>query len=808
MIKNNIKVAFRTFGKNKVYSFINILGLTIGLTACMLVATVVIDDLSYDKFWKRSDDLYKVNMYNPLADGLNKQSSSPLGLGAALMEQFPELENYAAINTSESQLRIKEGDQNPVSVRAIDGDSTLLDLLDFQMLSSGKLSFVAGQENIIITESFRDTYFKGEDPVGKFMFDVQHNTPFYFISAVIKDIPQNTHLRAQAIVLRKPSTSSLHKKGYGGYRNTYFLLKPATDRDAFTQKVNQWYAEYMDLDDKAVSTFEFQSIKDVYLNSDFDERLNVKSTIQTVYIFGGIGALLLLIACINFVNLSTARVMKRLKEMGVRKVLGAGRQQLMVQFLTESLLFFGLSIILAYVLYSLSIPPIQSFLGHELANTLVSEWSVILITVIGVFTLSIIVGLYPAWLMSGFKPVISLKGKLSNTTVFAPTWVRQMLVVVQFTIAIVVLVALLVVNKQLEFLNEKDLGYNKEDLLYISRQVWDGKEEAFKTELKKISGVEAVSISEWNPQLGIGTMKSSFDHPLKEGEKLTADFIIADFDFPQTIGMKIQKGRFLDPQYGNDSYSIDSTMRMAKEVYEAYRDSRSVITTNSTAKMLGIDSLGNIIRNVGFRTVGIVADFHNKSLHQALEPVFILAQKETETGSMFIRIKPGSEKETIPAISELSHRFYPNKILDVNWVSDILAQQYEAEQKQRSLFVFFSNLMLFVSALGVFGLIIHAAEQRVKEIGIRKVLGASVAGIVRMLSSDFVKLVFIAVLIASPIAWWTMNKWLQDFAYRVDIEWWMFVLAGMLAVVIALLTVSFQAVKAAVAKPVDSLRDE
>jgi putative ABC transport system permease protein len=206
--------------------------------------------------------------------------------------------------------------------------------------------------------------------------------------------------------------------------------------------------------------------------------------------------------------------------------------------------------------------------------------------------------------------------------------------------------------------------------------------------------------------------------------------------------------------------------------------------------------------------VGIVADFHNKSLHQALEPVFILAQKETETGSMFIRIKPGSEKETIPAISELSHRFYPNKILDVNWVSDILAQQYEAEQKQRSLFVFFSNLMLFVSALGVFGLIIHAAEQRVKEIGIRKVLGASVAGIVRMLSSDFVKLVFIAVLIASPIAWWTMNKWLQDFAYRVDIEWWMFVLAGMLAVVIALLTVSFQAVKAAVAKPVDSLRDE
>lgn len=807
MIKNNIIVAFRTFVKNKVYSLINILGLTIGLAACMLVATVVIDDLSYDKFWKRSDDLYKVNMYNKLADVNDKQASSPVGLGAALIEQFPDLENYAAINTSDLQVRIKEGDRQAVSLRAIDGDSTLLNLLDFQMVSSGNLSFVAGQENIIITESFRDTYFKGEDPVGKFMYDVQGNIPFYFISAVIKDIPQNTHLRAQVIILRKPSTANLHKKGYGGYRNTYFLLKPATDIEDFTQKINRWYAEYMDLDDKAVGSFELQPIKDVYLNSDFDERLNVKSTIQTVYIFGGVGVLLLLIACINFINLSTARVMKRLKEIGVRKVLGAGRQQLIVQLLTESLLFFGISVILAYVLYSLSISPIQSFLGHELANTLVSDWLVILITVIFVFVLSILIGLYPAWLLSGFKSVNSLKGNLFNTTIFT-SWIRQMLVVVQFAIAIVVLVALFVVNQQMDYLNKKDLGYNKEDLIYISQQGWEGKGEAFKTELKKISGVEAVSISDWNPKIGIGTMKNTFDHPLKEGEKLTADFIVADFDFPQTIRMKLQKGRFLDSQYGNDSYSIDSTMKMDKEHYEAYRDSRSIITTNSTAEMLGIDSLGNAIKNVGYRTVGLVADFHNRSLHRALEPVFILAQKEANIGALFIRIKPGSEKETMPAITKLWQQFYPDRILDAKWVSDILAQQYEAEQKQRTLFFFFSNLMLFVSALGVFGLIVHAAEQRVKEIGIRKVLGASVTGLVKMLSGDFVKLVFIAILIASPIAWWMMNKWLQDFAYRIDIEWWMFALAGMMAVVIALVTVSFQAVKAAVANPVDSLRDE
>lgn len=279
----------------------------------------------------------------------------------------------------------------------------------------------------------------------------------------------------------------------------------------------------MDVEDREVSTFELQLIKDVYLNSDFDERLTVKSTIQTVYIFGGVGTLLLLIACINFVNLSTARVMKRLKEMGVRKVLGAGRQQLMIQLLTESLLFFGISIILAYGLYSLSIQPLESFLGHKLANTLVSKWPVVLITVAGVFVLSVIIGLYPAWLLSGFKPVNSLKGKLSDTTAFAPTWIRQMLVVIQFTIAIVVLVALFVVNHQLDYLNEKDLGYNKDDLLYVSRQGWGEKGEAFKTELRKISGIEAVSITDWDPRLGGGTMKSTFDHPFKEGEKLTAE---------------------------------------------------------------------------------------------------------------------------------------------------------------------------------------------------------------------------------------------------------------------------------------------
>lgn len=811
MIKNNIKVAFRTFRKNKVYTLINILGLTIGLTACMLVATVVIDDLSYDKFWKRSDDLYKVNMINKMADGMyDKQPYSYLGLGAALVDQFPELENYTALNVFDQQMRTSEEDKGMISVRTLRGDNALLDMFDFEIITGENPSFIVGKTNLFITESFRDVYFPAGDPVGKLLYRGSLDAePEFVITAVIKDIPQNTHLRAQAVAFSQRDKEELSKGGFGSQTRNYFLLKEGVDQEAFTKKINKWLADYMD-GTRQTPEIELQPIKDVYLHSDFDAHLEIKSTIQTVYIFGAVGILLLIIACINFINLSTARTLNRLKETGVRKILGAKRGEVAMQFLMESLLFFSISIIFAYVLYFLSIQPLQKFIGHQLAYTFISQGWIIALVLVSVMILSVLVGLYPAWLLSGFKPANTLKGRLINDIGFAPNWVRQALVVLQFTLAIVVMVALLVVSHQLNYLGEKDLGYDRDNLLYTSRNAWQGKSEAFKTEIRKIAGVEAVSIAGWDPAYGTSGMSNMFDHPLKEGEKLKANFILADFDFPQTIGLKLQKGRFLDSKYGNDSYSRESIWSMDKVVYEDYRDSRSIITTNSTAEMLGIDSLGKVIRNVGYLPVGIIADFHNESLHHTLGPVFILAQQDLGQGAdpMFIRITSNSEKETLSAITTLWKQFYPERELDIKWVSDILDQQYEAEHKQHTLFVFFSSLMLLVSALGVFGLIVHAAEQRVKEVGVRKVLGASVLSIVKMFSTDFVKLVFIAILIASPIAWWAMNKWLEDFAYRIDIQWWMFVLAGMMAIGIALLTVSFQAVKAAVANPVDSLRDE
>lgn len=809
ILKNSIKIAFRSFEKNKLYSFINILGLTVGLATCMMVGTVVMNDLSYDQFWKRANELYKVNMYNKTAESTyNKQAYTPIGLGNVLKEQFQELEHYSVINSHELQLKINKDDQQAVSVPVIRGDSTLLHMLDFQFLSRGQSAFIQGETNIVITESFRNLYFKQDDPIGEYIYDAQNERSRYLISAVIKDIPQNTHLRAQAIVLDEPRIESLSKNGYSSSSKIYFLLKPGTDYLTFTKKINQWYATYMAIEDKLENTFELQPIKDVYLNSDFDDRLYVKSNMQNVYIFGAVGALILVIACINFINLSTARVTMRIKEIGLRKTLGAGRHHLIVQFLIESVFFFAISIILACILYAIAILPLESFLGHSLGTTLFSTLTNIIITIASVFILSITIGLYPAWYLSDFTPIHSLKGKLSKFKNFGPQWVRQALVTAQFTIAIIILIALLVVNQQLDYINKKDLGYNKDNLLYVARQGWEGKDIAFKLALKKIAGVKSVAIAEWDLRSGDGNIGQKLDHPLKEGEKLEAEFITADFDFPQTVGMKLLEGRFLNLQYGNDAYSIDSTWRMDADANLAYRNSRSILATRYSLQTLGVDSLGHSIQPIGYRPVGTIADLHNKSLHQSLGLLFILAQKKMETGALFIRINAGSEKTTLPAIRKVTQQFYPNKVMDIHWVSDILSQHYAAEQKQQTLFIFFSNLMLFISALGVLGLIVHTAEQRVKEIGVRKVLGASVMSIVHMLSRDFIKLACVATLIATPIAWWGMNNWLENFAFRINIPWWVFVLSGVITATVALITVGTQALRAARANPVDSLRDE
>lgn len=803
MLKNYLRAAWRTIMNNKVYSAINITGLTAGLCACMVVATIVLDDLSYDRQWSRSNDLYRMVSINKMGEGLyDKHASSFSGLLPVLQKDFPEVEAAAAISSFPQRWRLDETDPNGVEATALRADTTFWEMLDINILSGNPRKYIAGENrNMVISESFRKKYFPHENPVGKILYDVPTyagKANPYIITGVIKDLPANTIMRADILLPEKPRNEELNKQQWGSFSQNFVLFKPGTDIQKFTQKLNKWYADFVE--DKHPYQYEFQPIKDCYLHSDFASYQAVKSDYKNILILSGVALLLLIIACVNFVNLTTARAVYRLKETGVRKILGAGRRQLIGQYLTESFLFFFITAALATLLYSISLPSVENFLGHPLQKNIISSPYLLSATIICILLISLVVGLYPAWILSGFKPAATLKGKIFTGSHATQHFVRKGLVVLQFAISIFVLIALIVVQKQVSYMKQKDIGFNKNNLLNISDINWNGKAETFKNELKKIPGVVSASISSWQPGNGPGYMSREIDNPDRPNEKINVWYINGDADLPQTLGLQLKEGRFFDPRLATDAVPPDSAQKNMQ--------TRTALLTGYTARFLHAQEMNKYLPNLKIVPVGIVADFNNESLKSPMQPTIITAEDSLKYGSMMIRIRPGTDRQVADGINKIWRSFFPENFLEIKWVDDMVQEQYKAESKLGKIFTFFSTLTMLLAALGIFGLIVQATAQRVKEIGIRKVLGASVHSIVKLFSLDFVKLILMALVIASPVAWWLMNKWLTDYAYRITIHWWVFVLAGITAIAIALLTISFQAIKAARANPVESLRTE
>jgi len=810
MIKNYIKIAWRTVTKNRIYSFINILGLTIGLAACMIVATVVIDDLSYDRQWSKGNDIYRIISVNKMGEGLyDRFASSFVGLNGVLKNDYPEVDAVAKMITYKGRLKIDDKNPNGVETSILSADTSFWKMLDIKVLAGNPKKFVAGTGNIVISQSFRNKFFPNEDPVGKTIYDVptySEKPKPYLITGVIKDIPSNSVLRSDVIMVEKPFVEELNKKQYGSFMQSYVLMKPGTNIKKFASKLNKWYAGFVEV--KNPYQFEFQPMKDIYLHSDFAKGQEVKGDFKNIYILSGVALLLLIIACVNFINLTTARAIQRLRETGVRKILGAGRRQLIFQFLTESVLFFLFATIFATIIYQLSLHPAENYLGHNLAQTFISKYYLLLIAYSIIFLISLLTGIYPAWIMSGFKPAATLKGKLYAGNFSGQNFIRKSLVVLQFSLSIIVLVSLIIVQQQVFFMKNKDIGFNKNNLLSIGNISWDGKGESFKNELLNQPDIVSASITGWSPTAGPGTMSKEIDDPNRPGNKINVNFINGDVDLAKTLGLHLKSGRFLSRNFSNDAESQDSMMRMDSAKYQQTVAKQSSIISDYTAKFLQVNALNEPVKNALTTPVGIVEDFNSESLKTAMTPTIIIADASPNYGGMLVRVKPGSEKQATASLSKLWRQFYPNKLLDIKWVDEMVNNQYKTESKLQQLFTFFSSLSMFLAALGIFGLIVQATAQRVKEIGIRKVLGASVNSIVRLFSVDFLKLIIIAIAIASPVAWWLMNKWLLDFAYRIHISWWVFAIAGFIAIFIALLTISFQAIKAAIANPVDSLRSE
>lgn len=811
MIKNYFKIALRNLQRNKIYSFINIAGLTIGLTACLLVATVVLDDLSYDRHWKNSDDIYRIISINKSnKNAIEKSSQSYSGLGPSFKKDFPEVKEYCRMWAIKYRFKIG-ANKDGVLINSLSAEPSVWNVLDFKVLEGKPQTFVQGYKNLVVTEKFKKQYFGNEDPVGKTLTNIPEfgKAENYVITGVIKDIPSNSVLRGDVIEIHQFSSfdNILQSKGYGSFTEQYLLLKHGTHAGAFADKANKWLSNYITNKQMNYSLY-LQPLKDIYLKStELSGYSPVQGDIHNVYIFSGFAVLLLVIACINFVNLTTARALKRVQEAGIRKVLGADKTVLVAQFLFESLLFFFISFVLAMVFYSVFLKYVEIYLGHNLTLALQSNVFLLAVTSGVVLIVSILTGIYPAFLISKQNPVSTLKGKISTN--IGSNLLRRGLVVLQFTISVVVLVVTVIVQSQLRFMDNKDLGFDKSNLLHLNDISWEGKSNAFKQQVMALSGIEKATITSWYPSSGTGGyMSTTIDDPNQKNNKIKAWYINADFDFISTLKLHVNQGRALDPKFSSDAVNVDSLMAKNMDALQQAQNNQPVIISSFTAKTLNIKELNNRIKGIQGIPVGIVNDFNNESLKTDMKPVFITASRSVDYGSMLIRVHSGSEKQVVASIYKIWQKTFPDKVFQYDWIDNLLQDQYKSEHKLQQLFTVFSFLILSLAALGLFGLTTFIAELRVKEIGIRKILGASVISISAMLSKDFVKLVLLAIVIASPIAWYFIDKWLRNYAYHIQIHWWIFALSGLFAVFISVITISYQTIKSATANPVKSLRSE
>ncbi|MFD0793925.1 FtsX-like permease family protein [Mucilaginibacter litoreus] len=805
MLNTNFKIAWRSLWKHKAYSLINIIGLTAGLTACLIVATVVFDELSYDKQWTKGDNIYRILSVNANVKDEGVMPVAFSGIAPNLKKDLPEVIDYCRVSVGESRLKFNENAEG-VSFNILHAEPSVWNLFDFKVLQGTPRSYVKGYTNLVISKSMQQQYFKGNNMIGKVISTVpDYGKPKkYLITGVIEDMPQNTHLRAQAMAIaeHKPESNAMPVEDTFYYFETqYVLLKPGVNINSFTDKVNNWYKSKLK-NKKVDYLLKFQPLKDVYLKSDFASVQTVHGSMRNVYIFAGVAVLLLLIACINFVNLTISRVFTRAKETGVRKVLGAAKGQLIIRFLAESVLFFVIALALAMVLYPLTLQPVQTYIGHTLVVNFYD--SVFLLSTVSVVLLvSIGTGLYPAWYLSRPQPTVILRDKLSGDV--GLNTLKKVLLIGQFAISVIIIVVTLVVHSQITFMSSKNLGFDKENLVNLDFTDWGTSGEAFKNEVKRLPGVSNASISDWYPSSGSGSMSRMVD---VGGEKLNVFFIQGDADLPAVLKLHLQSGRLFDPQSATDAIDQDSLMNQGRSPEtKALIQQQPLIATTYTAGLLGLKLNSKTPKFEGI-PVGIVSNFYSESLHNKLKPTLIQAISTPKYGAMLIRVSPGKNRAFLTALSKLYKSYYPTKPFKYNWVSDLVNEQYKTELKLQQLFTCFSILTLFLACLGLFGMVTFTVEQRVKEIGIRKVLGADVIDIINLISKSYLILVMLGFIVAAPLAWYAMDKWLQNFAYRINLNWWLFALAGIAAIIISLLTISLQSVKAALANPVKSLRNE
>ena len=813
MIKNYLKIALRNLWKNKGFSAINIFGLAVGLASCLLITLYVTDELSYDRYNKKADRIYRIN--SDLRFGgadLHMTETSDM-MGELLKKDYPQVEEYTRIYNNEGDKLIKKGDEFIDEPRIAYVDSTFFDVFTLPAIEGNPNKALFEPNTVVLTETAARKYFNDVHAMGKILEIKNDATTIPFkVTAIIKDVPKESHFNFEVFLSMKNANYQWGQLTSHNF-HTYLLLKPGTDYKAFEKHFDQYIDKYvlpyaqqfikinnMAEFKKAGNKLDYSlmPLTDIHLKSDFNFEITPSGNIQYVYIFSVVALFILILACINFMNLSTARSAKRAKEVGIRKVLGTERKTLITQFLTESTITAFIALGIALLMAYLVLPFFNDIAAKSLSITNLFNKQVISFLLLLPFIVGLLAGSYPALFLSKFKPIIVLKSNLN--TGFKKSSLRNVLVVFQFAISIMIIIGTIIVYSQLHYIQTKQLGFNKNQVLIINGTNALGKNaQAFKNDVLAMEAVSSGTLSAYLPVTNSSRSDNSYS---KEAVMNTQSGIdmqtwIVDYDYIKTMGMEIVKGRNFSKDYGSDSSAI--------------------LITETTARMLGFDDpVGKTIYSptgipgagalVPVQIIGVVKDFNFESLRHKLGPLCM--QLGNSNGLASFKVSTTNTKNLIAQIEKKWKQLAPGMPFSYRFMSDSFNEMYHSEQRVGNLAVVFAILAILIACLGLFGQVTYMAEQRHKEIGVRKVLGASVSNVVLLLSKDFLLLVTIAAVLAFPVAWWGMHKWLMDFEYRIHINVWIFVIAGMAALLIALLTVSYQAIKAALANPVKSLRTE
>jgi len=797
MIKSYLTIAIRNIKRRVAYSIINITGLAVGLACCMLIGIYVLHELSYDRFHENYENIYRINSTFSSADNSIHTFMTPTALLPRLKREFSEVgDGVRMLNSSNFNAPVvKKGSVSYQEDRFAFTDSLIFEIFSYELLQGSRNNCLKKPNSLVISETMADKYFKGESPMGEVL---KVNGTDYQVTAVMRDMPNNSHIDFD--FLASFTSLSASKQEIWGSANyaSYFELNEGANPTLIENEINELVKEELGerLGETSLS-FDIMPITDIHLRSDIPNEIQPQNDISYIRIIIVIGVLILVIACINYMNLATARSTERSKEVGMRKVLGAVKNQVFYQFMGESIIMVFLSLILALIFVNATLPVFNQIAGKELMISDIFQPNMVLGILIVFILVSFFAGTYPALRLSSFLPSRVLKGKVlkSRSGVFT----RQTLVIIQFSISIFLIIGTLVIYKQLNYIRDKKLGYSKENvmLLSLNRDVKENYQ-TVKGELEKRSDVLGFSAASESP-VNIGGGYSIKIQGLSENNVKVNGLAISK-DFVETMDMQLTSGRNF----------INTDVKLVNEEQEE-RQYNFIVNEALVKQMLtnAEDIIGTSATMNGRsgEIVGVVKDFHFTSLHRKINPL-VMFLEPSQYNKLFVRVNSPDMQATILGVEEIWKKFAPDSPFIFQFLDDEYDDLYRNEQRLSKVFTAFATLAIIIACLGLFGLVSFTVEQRNKEIGVRKVLGASIISLLILITKDFSKLVLIAFLITAPVAYYLMNDWLTDFEYRVDIGALPLIVSVLLAGIVALITVSFQAIKAASVNPVETLRNE